>query len=361
MKTTPPRRRVLAVAGLTAAALTLTACASGGGSGTASSGSASSGSGGDSGGSKNYRITFVPKNLGNPYFDASDKAGQATIEKFGGTYKEVGPAAGSSDPQNTYIETLTRTRVGAIVISAADASGVCDPLKAAKAAGVKVIAFDADTATPDCRDVFVAPASTEAVGKKQIDLVAEALGAGGGDVAILSAAANADNQNAWIKVMKDYAPSKKIKIVDTVYGNDVDQTSTDKTEGLLQKYPDLKAIIAPTTVGIAAAAKYISKSDKKGKIFVTGLGLPSQMKPYVKDGTVKKFALWNPQDLGILASWAAKAAIDGKITGKKGDTFTAEGLSNKETSFTVQDDGVVYVGDPFVFDESNIDKFAAIY
>ena len=38
------------------------------------------------------------------------------------------------------------------------------------------------------------------------------------------------------------------------YGDDEPQKSTDQTQALLSKYPDLKVICAPTTVGIAAAA-----------------------------------------------------------------------------------------------------------
>jgi rhamnose transport system substrate-binding protein len=176
-----------------------------------------------------------------------------------------------------------------------------------------------------------------------------------GDVAILSAAANATNQNAWIKLMKaDLAANHPdIKLVDTVYGNDDDQTSFDKTSALLQKYPTLKGIISPTTVGIAAAARYISTSNFKGKVAVTGLGTPNQMRKYVNDGTVTAFALWNPEDLGYLAAYAAKALVDGTITGKDGDKFKAGKLGE----FTVGKDATVLLGDPFQFNKGNIAKF----
>ncbi len=83
------------------------------------------------------------------------------------------------------------------------------------------------------------------------------------------------------------------------------------------------------------------------------MGTPNQMRKYVKDGTVTSFALWNPSDLGYLAAYAAKALVDGTITGKEGDTFTAGTLG----SFKVGADGTVLLGDPTVFDKSNIDKF----
>ena len=153
---------------------------------------------------------------------------------------------------------------------------------------------------------------------------------------------------------KDLAANHpNVRLVDTVYGNDDDQTSFDKTAALLQTHSNLKGIISPTTVGIAAAARYLSTSTFKGKVALTGLGTPNQMRDYVTDATVTAFALWNPADLGYLASYAAKALIDGTITGTQGDKFTAGTLGE----FTVGADGTVLLGTPYTFDKSNIANF----
>ena len=87
---------------------------------------------------------------------------------------------------------------------------------------------------------------------------------------------------------------KDMKLVKVAYGDDDDQKSFQETQGLIQAYPNLKGIISPTTVGISAAARYLSTSPKKGKIKLTGLGTPNQMRKFVKDGTVEEFALWSP-------------------------------------------------------------------
>ena len=350
MKSIPTRRIAAGIGAAAAVALTLTSCAA------ATPGSSSSGSAAASGGSsKNYSIAYLPKNLGNPYFEASDAAGKEAVEGFGGTYKEVGPQQASADGQVSYINTLTQQKTGAIVLSANDVNALCTAIGQAKAAGVKVVTFDSDT-KPGCRDVYVSASSTELIGKGQMDIMAKQIGEKG-EVAILSASANATNQNAWNAAMKTYTAKTypDIKIVATVYGNDDDQTSFDKTQALLSQYPDLKGIISPTTVGIAAAARYLDSKDSDVKL--TGLGDPQQMVKYVKDGTVPEFALWNPEDLGKLAAYASKALIDGTITGKEGDKFTASGLSNDTTDYTVGADGVITLGDPFVFDKDNIDQF----
>jgi rhamnose transport system substrate-binding protein len=338
MKFQTRRVRALAAVALSAS-LALTAC------GGDDSGSASEGG--------EMSVTFLPKNLGNPYFDTSDAGGKKAVEEFGGTYDEVGPDTATPDAQVPFINTAAQQGVSALVVSANDPKAIGDALNEARDAGVKVVTFDSDT-EPEFRDLYINQATSEGIAKTQVDLIADQIG-DSGEIAILSAAANATNQNAWIDLMeKELAASHPdIELVDTVYGDDDDQTSFDKTAALLQSHPDLKGIISPTTVGIAAAARYLSDSDAKGKVALTGLGTPNQMREYVKDGTVTAFALWNPADLGYLAAYAAKALVDGDITGKEGDKFTAGDLGE----YTVGANSEVLLGDPFVFDKSNIDDF----
>jgi len=145
----------------------------------------------------------------------------------------------------------------------------------------------------------------------------------------------------------------KMKLVGTVYGDDVDQKSYQEALGLFKSYPNLKGIISPTSVGVAAAARALEDQKLNGKIMLTGLGLPSQLKQYVKSGTLPKFALWNPKDQGYLTAYMAHALLAGQIKGAKGDKFTAGRLGD----YTVGDNGVVLLGPPLVFDKNNIDNF----
>jgi len=309
--------------------------------------------GGGEGDAGNLAITFLPKNLGNAYFDTSDAGGEEAIGEFGGTYAEVGPTEATPDAQVSFINTLTQQGVGGIVVSANDPEAICDALNEARDNGVKVVTFDSDT-NPDCRDIFINQATAEGIAQVQVDLIAEQIG-DAGKVAILSATANATNQNAWIEIMKELlaADHPDIELVDIAYGDDEDQKSFDQTAALLQSYPNLKGIISPTTVGIAAAARYLSDSDKKGKVKLTGLGFPNELREYVKDGTIDAFALWDVEALGYLAAYTAKALVDGDIEGAEGDSFEAGKLGN----FEVGPDGVVLLGEPTVFDAKNIDEF----
>ncbi|QKJ20664.1 rhamnose ABC transporter substrate-binding protein [Microbacterium hominis] len=335
--------------GFTAAALTVgialvaTGC---------SGGSTDGGDGGD-GGDANLSITMLPKNLGNPYFDTSTGGAEEAVEEFGGEFEEVGPTEASPTSQVSFIQTAAQQGTGALIVSANDPEAICDALDEARSVDVKVVTFDSDT-NPECRDLFINQATAEGIAKVQVDLIAEQIG-DEGQIAVLSASANATNQNAWIEMMEAEleASHPNIELVDIVYGDDDDQTSFDRTAALLQTYPELRGIISPTTVGISAAARYLSTSEFKGQVALTGLGTPNQMREYVEDGTVQAFALWNPADLGYLAAYAAQALITGEITGEEGDEFEAGKLG----SYEVGADGAVLLGDPFVFDTANIGDF----
>jgi rhamnose transport system substrate-binding protein len=341
------KRRTTALASLAlTATFAFTACGSDDDGGD-------SGSGSEGGGE--LSITMLPKNLGNPYFDTSTSGAEAAAEEIGASIEEVGPETASPDAQVSYINTVAQQGQDALILSANDPEALCDAIDEARSAEVKVVTFDADT-SPECRDLFVNQATAEGIAAKQLELISEQIG-GEGEIAILSASANATNQNAWIEMMEaelaDNPDYSGLELVDIVYGDDEDQKSFDQTEALLQNHPDLKGIISPTTVGIAAAARYLSDSNAKGQVALTGLGTPNQMREYVENGTVEAFALWNPGDLGALATYAAAALANGDITGEEGDTFEAGELGE----FEVGADGVVLLGEPFTFNADNIGDF----
>jgi rhamnose transport system substrate-binding protein len=297
------------------------------------------------------KIAFLPKQLNNPYTDVEVGGGKVAAGELKGEYKLVGPNDASASSQVSYINTLIQQQQDVIGIAP---NAVCPSLNQARQAGIKIVAFDSD-ASKDCRDVFINQATTQGIGESLVKMANELAG-GEGEIAILSATPNATNQNAWIEVMKTELAkpeNAKLKLVKTAYGNDDDQKSFQEAQGLLQSYPNLKVIVSPTTVGIAAASRYVSSSNYKGKVAITGLGLPNQMREYVKDGTVKKFALWNPADIGYLAAYAGAALASNQITGKEGEKFKAGKLGE----YTVGAAGEIVLGPPTEFTAENIDQF----
>jgi rhamnose transport system substrate-binding protein len=303
--------------------------------------------------SQAYKIYLLPKNLGNPYFNASNQGAQAAAKELGHTVTYNAPTEASGTKQVPFINTAVSQGYNAIIISAADANAVAPALRRAQQRGVKVITYDADTVR-NARTVFVSLPDFKSVGEAQIEWLGSQIGYRG-EFAILSATAVAPNQNQWIKYMKAAIKKPKyrnMKLVKVAYGDDNDTKSATEAQALLQAYPNLKGIISPTTVGIAAAARVLTQA-RKCNVRLTGLGLPSQMRKYVKSGCVRKFGLWNVVDLGYVAVYTADAVVKGTITGRAGQSYRA----GKAGRRSVGANGVIIGVPPFAFTKANIDKF----
>ena len=305
------------------------------------------------------RIAMVVKNLGNGFFDAAHTgADDAAKEMKNVEIIYTGPTTPSAEGQIEIINSLISQKVDAIVISANDPNALVPITKRAMARGIKVISFDSGIA-PEGRLMQLNPSNARLIGEKQIQMASSAIG-GAGEIAILSASAQATNQNIWIGEMKralakpEYA---KLTLVATVYGDDQSDKSYREAIGLLRSNPKLKAIIAPTTVGINAAAKAVVDEHLVGKVFVTGLGLPSEMAGHVKSGAVREFAIWNPIDLGYAATWAAYDFIQGQATAKPGGSVAAGRMGN----LAIDANGEAAMAPPFTYDLGNIDKFSKLF
>ena len=364
MTASSPYRRLLASVLVAALALVAAACGStknDSSSSSSSSGSSSqSSSNADAGANpsapipKGLKVVSIPKQLGNPYEEFEHSGVVEAMKELGGSDRIQGSTDAGASSQVPLINSIVQQKPAAIVIAGNDPNAVAPALKQAARRGIKVVGMDSDVA-PDARSVFVNQVTTKLVGQNQVESIAKQIG-NKGQIAILSATANATNQNAWIKVMKDTLKQPKykdIKLVKVAYGDDDDQKSFQQTQGLLSAYPNLKGIISPTTVGVAAAARYLSTSPQKGKIKLTGLGFPNQMRKYVKDGTVEEFQLWVPKDVGYLAGQAAAALVAGRISGKEGEKFKAGRLGE----YTIGANGEIVLGPLTTFKADNIDKF----
>jgi rhamnose transport system substrate-binding protein len=298
---------------------------------------------------------LVPKNLGNPYFDTANQGAQLAGRELGATVNYQGSATADATQQIQLLNALLAQRVAGMAISANDADALVPVGKSIMAAGIPVVSWDSAIA-PGGRNVHVNQANSADIAAVQIQMASELAGPNGGKIAILSATSTAPNQNEWIGLMKQELQKSqysKLQLVETVYGDDEDTKSYNEAQGLMRKYPDLKVIIAPTTVGIASSARAVRDANAIGKVFVTGLGTPNQMRDYVKSGASPQFALWNPSDLGYLAIYTLDAIASGKIKGQPGDKFTAGKLGE----YTVDPNGVVLLGKPTVFNKDNIDQF----
>ena len=301
------------------------------------------------GGSDTQTQTYaiITKAAGNPY-NEREAAG------FEEVMKDAGYNAIIKHP----------AEITAEAIAANDFDALETALNAAMDAGIKVVSCDS-SCNPASRMTHINQAGVQEVAQCLVDATYDLLG-GEGEWAILSATSIATNQNAWIDAMKEILKDEKyakMNLVEIAYGDDEQQKSVDETKALLQNYPNLKLINAPTTVGIAAASKVITDEGLQGKVIVTGLGLPSEMAEFMTgdNPACPYMFLWNPIDVGRSAAYALIEMVNGKLTGATGESFTAK----NGTTYTVTDAGdggtEIIIGPPFEFNGDNIEEWKTVY
>ena len=312
--------------------------------------------------SDGMRIALVGKSAGNAFFEVAAVSFKEEALRLGAAVETIYPEAATADAQIRILEEVIKSHPDALCISVNDAAALEEVLHRVRESGIRVSSFDS-APEPDSREIFINQSPAPDVARVLLDAVCEITG-GEGEWAILSGSGTASNQNAWIEEMQTLMEEEeyeRLTLTDVVYGDDDPRLCTDLTEKLLKEHPDLKVICAPTTVGIASAAKYLQ--ENASRCLLTGLGLPSEMIGFTGDTEefcCPCFFLWDMKELGRLAAYATVSLIDGSFSGKAGDLLRME-----DTEYTVlpaSDGGSeIVLGPPVRITSDNIIEMADLY
>jgi rhamnose transport system substrate-binding protein len=316
---------------------------------------------------RNEKITiyFIPKNLGNAYFEALstgfyDAISELGEEKF--RYVYTGPQTAQADNQIEFVKKAIQDKASAIFIASNSNTALNPVFDEAREAGIRLYIINQDIPGSEThRDAAIMPVNFDKIGSAQIELLGQQIDYEG-QFAILSSTIDAPDQNTWVDLIKHELENdpkyEKMELLEVVYGDDQAEKSASEMRTLLSKYPEIKGLISPTTVGIAAACQVVRESGLSGKVKVTGLGLPSEMAEFVLDGTCEGFQLWNPLYevyIGVYMVWAEKNEGFVPAPGAK---FTAKKLGE----YTIQPNGqILALENPILFDSSNIERYSILF
>jgi rhamnose transport system substrate-binding protein len=311
-------------------------------------------------------MVLLPKFLGIAVFDQANQGAQEAHAELmnPGELQFLGPTPENSVAGQIEIVTNATTQgVNAIMISNNSGDQIVPAAVAAKEAGITVVTWDSPIPSAEGEDVFIAQVDFDETGQVMADMARNILGEDGGKFAILSASPDAANQNAWIAAMEevlagdDYA---NLELLETVYGNDQTEESYNQALALVDKYPDMELIMAPTTVGIAAAAKAMQDEGLCETVKISGLGLPAEMVDFTLNGCAPEFALWSFVDLGYLSYYTSYLLATGQLVAEEGATFEAGRMG----TFTIEKDptrdaGLRVLMGPFsVYNAENVEAAA---
>jgi rhamnose transport system substrate-binding protein len=305
---------------------------------------------------------LLPKCTGIAVFDQANEGAQEAAGELDADEPEfLGPSS-CEDPTGQ-IETMTNAAtqgVDAVMLSNNAGEQIQSGVDAAADADVTVTSWDSPVPSGEGESLFVSQVDFDETGRVMADMAIDILGEDGGQLAILSASPDASNQNAWIEsfesVLEEDDQYANLELVDTAYGNDDADESYSQALSLVDSHPDVELIMAPTTVGIAAAAKAMTDEGLCDQVKVSGLGLPEEMREYTESGCAPQFALWSFADLGYLTYYATYGIATGQIEATEGQQFEAGRMGE----YTIErdptrDQGLRVVMGPFeVYNQDNI-------
>ena len=302
---------------------------------------------------RRFSVGFMPKLEGIPYFNACKEGAEEAARELGIKLDYAGPTKADANQQNDMLrQWVAAGTYDCIAVACNDPDLVAGALRDARRNNVLVVTYDADT-QPDARQFFVNMASYDDVAEAMVDAMAGELEPKGtGKVGILTSSIQAPNQSEWARRIYAYAKKKypDMELLNQEeHGEDRD-AGIRKAKAMIQANSDLKGIIGLTSVAVPAAAEAVRQEGKKGRIKVTGVSTPKDMRDYVKDGTVNVVILWNPIDLGYLTVYVADLLHKGQMPGN--GTIQAGRLG----PITVKDREVL-LGKPLRFTRENIDNY----
>ncbi|NNG36985.1 autoinducer 2 ABC transporter substrate-binding protein [Nakamurella aerolata] len=303
--------------------------------------------------SKNFKVAFVPKLQGIPYFEAMNAGGKQAASDMGVTWLYQGPTQADAAAQADIVRNLIQQKVDALFIAPNDPGSMAPVIQQGIDGGIKVGTSDTD-APDSARQVFVSQASTEGIGQGLTDELMKAMG-NKGKYAIVSCGETAENLNSWIKVQQAYTKEKypDAEIVDVVYAGEDVAKATQMATDLMNANPDLTGLVGECTSSAPGVAQAVKDAGKIGKVFTVGLGTPQTMAPYLKDGSSSASVLWDVQALGYLTVWAGVQMAEGKEFAAKPEIGTD---NLKDVSYDAATKTLL-LGPPLVLTKDNVDNY----
>ena len=308
------------------------------------------GGGGAGGGETGKTIAMMPKNKGNPYFASCRTGAEEAAKELKARLLWDGPTETDPAKQNEVVEAWITRGVDVIAVSVENKEAISTVLRKARGRGIKVITWDADT-EPDARDYFVNQATPRGIAETLVGHAARLLG-GKGEFAVITASLTAANQNEWLRQIRLVLAERypEMKLVDVRPSDDDRKRAFEETQTLLKVHPQVKVVMAICSPAVPGAAEAVKQSGRTD-VHVTGLGLPNDARPYLKDGVLDSAVLWNTIDLGYLTVYTAHAVAGGTL--KPGVPSLPAGRLG---AVKVEGDQVI-LGTPFTFTKDNVDQF----
>jgi ribose transport system substrate-binding protein len=235
---------------------------------------------------------LCPKSLNNPFWDDVAKGMKAAAEELGVRAEFVAPIEADATQQVQKIEALLEKKVDGIAISPNVPDSIIGVVAKARANGIPVICFDADS--PESERLCYVGTFNEQAGFEGGRLMKKLL-PGGGKILVVSGGAGALNHNERIAGFKRGIEGGKIETDAIKYCNDDMNRATQLIESYVAANPDVEGIFCTASWAICAANV---RRDLNLDLVIVGFDTVEEELQLIKDSYIDGVVGQRPEKMG---------------------------------------------------------------
>lgn len=303
-------------------------------------------------GDSDVSIVMISQAKGNEYFIAANLGAEKAAAELGIDFVYDGPSTGRVDLQIEMINTYMSSGVDAMCVATVDSTTIAPAIQAAMDAGIKVITYDVDA---DARDFFVNPADPKLYAQTLIDTMVKDAGSEEFEYVLLCEHLTDVMQSMYMEYAEEYAKEAYpgLTMLELKQCGQSQEDAYTITKDLMKVYPDVKGFASVGTIIFPGIIEAVKDAGKTGEIAVEGMGTPNEVRSYLEEESINNVVLWNVEDLGYAAVYAAYNAVTGSLN--DGDTATECG--NLGELQIVTETNEIMVGDAYIFTRENVNDF----
>jgi ribose transport system substrate-binding protein len=272
--------------------------------------------------SKDYNIQFIQGVSGDEFYISMQCGAQAEAAKLGVTLKTQGPQKFDPTLQKPILDSVVASKPDAILIAPTDVTAMQTPLKAAAAAGIKVVLVDTTTKDPSYAASAIASDNVGG-GAAAFDAIKQ-LNPNGGKVMVMSTDPGISTVDQRIQGFETAVKADSaFTFLPVQYSHDDPATAANLMTAALQKDSDIVGVFAANLFAAEGTATGVRQAGKTSTVKIVGFDAgPNQIKA-LREGTVSALVAQEPGIIGQYGVDSAVAALDGgTVTPKVQTGFT---------------------------------------
>ena len=263
-----------------------------------------------------YVIAFIAKN-------ATSNWGQrqgAGVTRFQDEHANVtviydGPETVDSASQIAVVQNYIAQEVDAIIVVPLDIAAMEPTLQEAREAGIKVITHEASSCTE--MDYDIEAMKNKEFGETAMRLlfewIYEVYGTEAqGNVYYMVGVFTNGSHNEWADAGEAWArENTTLNVGERVESGETIDGAYAMAKELIKADPEILGIVGASSADLPGICNAIEEAGLTGKVLVSGLGIPSNVKQYLDSGVLKTSITWDPANAAYACCSAALLACQG--------------------------------------------------